>query len=221
MAKYDYVLFDFDGTLSQSAEGVRLSLEKTIEKMGKPIPDLSDYSKYLGPPLVNTLKNLCGFSEDECNKGIEIYKGFYKTEGIKKNRLYDGMEEVLKTLNANNIPISVCSSKYELFAEKACDILDITKYFKAVCGSSKDGSRKEKADLIPYAVNRLGGKMTDKIVLIGDTYFDAEGARLTGIDFIAASYGYGEKSLMKKHGAKVFVNNPLEILDIMFTPNTD
>lgn len=215
MAEYNYVLFDFDGTLSQSAEGVRLSLEKTIEKMGKPVPDLSDYSKYLGPPLINTLKNLCGLDEDECEKGVAIYKQFYKTEGIKKNRLYEGMEEVLKTLNKNNILMSVCSSKYEVFAKKACDILNITKYFNVVCGSSKDGSRKEKEDLIPYAVNRLGGKMTDRIVLIGDTYFDAEGARLTGIDFIGASYGYGEKSLMEKHGAKIFINKPLEILDIV------
>lgn len=215
MAKYDYVLFDFDGTLSQSAEGVRLSLEKTIMEMGKPVPDLSDYSKYLGPPLVNTLKNLCGFSSDECEQGIKIYKQFYKTEGIKKNYLYDGMEEVLQALNKNNIHIGVCSSKYEAFVEEACNILSITKYFNAVCGSSKDGSRKEKAELIPYAVNRLGGKMTDKIVLVGDTYFDTEGARITGIDFIGAEYGYGEKALMEKHGAKIFVNKPLEILEIV------
>lgn len=215
MAKYDYVLFDFDGTLSQSAEGVRLSLEKAIAKMDKPVPDLSDYSKYLGPPLVNTFKDLCGFSEDECEKGVEIYKAFYRTEGIKKNFLYEGIEDVLKALNENNIPISVCSSKYELFVEKACDILGITEYFNAVCGSSKDGSRKEKADLIPYAVNRLGGKMTDRIVLIGDTYFDTVGARETGVDFIGAAYGYGEKSLMEKQGAKIFVNKPLEILDIV------
>lgn len=215
MPKYDYVLFDFDGTLSQSAEGVRLSLEKTIEKMDKPMVDLSDYSLYLGPPLINTLKNLCGFKGDECDKGVELYKHFYKTEGIKKNYLYDSMEQVLKKLKDSSVSICVCSSKYEPFVEEACNILGITKYFDAVCGSSKDGRRKEKEDMIPYAVKRLGGKMTDKIVMIGDTYFDAQGARLTGVDFIGASYGYGEKEPMIKQGAKVFVEKPLEILDLV------
>lgn len=215
MPKYDYVLFDFDGTLSQSAEGVRLSLEKTVEAMGKTVPDLSDYSKYLGPPLVNTLKKLCGFTEAECEKGVELYKSFYKTEGIKRNYLYEGMEQVLERLNRENVPLAVCSSKLEPFVIKACDIVGITKYFKAVCGSSRDGSRKEKEDMIPYAVNRLGGKMTDRIVLVGDTYFDAQGARLTGIDFIGASYGYGEKEPMVNQGAELFAETPLEILDFI------
>lgn len=215
MPKYDYVLFDFDGTLSQSAEGVRLSLKKTIEAMDKPVPDLSDYSTYLGPPLVNTLKNMCGFNEQECIKGMELYKGFYAREGIKNNRLYDGMGQVLQRLCGEKIPLAVCSSKLQIFVEEACDIVGITKFFSAVCGSSKDGTRKEKENLIPYAVSRLGGKMTEKIVLIGDTYFDARGARLTGIDFIGAEYGYGKKESMIDQGAKVFVKEPLEILDLV------
>lgn len=212
MAKYDYVLFDFDGTLSQSAEGVRFSLEKTVEKMGRIVPDLSDYSKYLGPPLVNTLKNICGFNDEECKKGMELYKHFYETEGIKKNYIYVGMEQVLKELKENNIILGVCSSKLEPFVKKACDIIGITEYFDAICGSSQDGSRKEKEDLIPYAVNCLGGKISDRIVLVGDTYFDAQGARLTGIDFIGASYGYGEKEPMLNQGAKLFASSPAEIL---------
>lgn len=215
MAKYDYVLFDFDGTLSQSAEGVRFSLEKTVEKMGRTVPDLSDYSKYLGPPLVNTLKNICGFNDEECEKGIELYKHFYETEGIKKNYIYEGMEQVLKELKKNNILLGVCSSKLEPFVKQACNIIGVAEYFDAICGSSQDGSRKEKEDLIPYAINCLGGKMSDRIVLVGDTYFDTQGARLTGVDFIGASYGYGEKQLMLNQGAKLFASSPAEILNFI------
>ena len=215
MPKYDYILFDFDGTISQSAEGVRYSLERTIEKMGKPMPDLSDYLKYLGPPLVNTMKNICGFSEEECEKGADIYREFYKTAGVTNNCLYDGMAEVLKKLSASSAKLAVCSSKYEKFVKEACDYLNITRYFDAVCGSSKDGSRKEKADLIPYALQRLGAGKNCRAVLIGDTYFDAQGALQTGTDFIGAEYGYGKKEPMEQYGARAFVKSPSEIIGLV------
>ncbi len=215
MAKYDYVLFDFDGTLSQSGIGVRMSLEHAITTMGKPMIDLSDYSKYLGPPLINTFKNLCGYTDEEAEKGVAIYKEFYQKEGIKHNYLYEGIEQVLKTLKENNIPMAVCSSKYEPFLKKCCEIVGITNYFNAICGSTKDGTRKEKKDMIPYAVESLGGKMTDKIVIVGDTFFDTKGAVETGIDFIGAEYGYGENQLMVDHGGKVFVKTPIEIIDLI------
>ena len=215
LAKYDYVLFDFDGTLSQSGIGVRMSLEHAIRTLGKPMIDLSDYSKYLGPPLINTFKNICGYCDEDAQKGVEIYKEFYQKEGIKHNYLYDGVEQVLKTLKENNVPMAVCSSKFEPFLKRCCEIVDITKYFNAVCGSTKDGSRKEKKDMIPYAVESLGGKMTDKIVIVGDTFFDTKGAMETGIDFIGAEYGYGINQLMVDYGGKKFAKTPLEIIDFI------
>ena len=73
MIKYKYVLFDLDGTLSESAKGIRMSLEYAINKLGKPLPDLDDYTLYIGPPLIDTFRNVCGFSEEDSQSGVELY----------------------------------------------------------------------------------------------------------------------------------------------------
>lgn len=215
MAEYEYVLFDLDGTLSRSARGIRTSLEKTIRDMNKPAPDLSDYTKYIGPPLLNTFKNLCGFTEEESQKALEIYKHYYSTEGIYENYLYDGIKQVLSDLKKAGIKLAVCSSKYELFTRKVCSLLRIDSMFDAVCGSAKDGSRKEKEELIPYAVAHLGGSMRDRIVMIGDTRFDAAGARAAGVAFIGVTYGYGTKASMEEQGASCFADTPAQLLKIL------
>lgn len=215
MAKYNAVLFDLDGTLSESAKGIRYSLEKTVAQMNKPQIDFSDYTKYVGPPLLNTFRGMCGFTEEESVKAVSIYQHYYSTKGMYQNKLYSGIDVVLKTLKENNVKLSVCSSKYELFAENICEYLNIKQYFTAVCGSAKDGSRKEKNQLIPYACEKLVAKLDKSTVLIGDTKFDAIGAKETKIDFIGANYGYGTELSMTEAGAKIFVEKPLELLNIL------
>ncbi len=221
MSKYKYVLFDLDGTVSESAGGIRRSLEYAIKEMNKPVPNLDDYTLYIGPPLIDTFRNLCHFSEEESLVGTEIYRGFYNTKGKYENRLYDGIKDVLVSLKSKDIKIAVCSSKYEKFAEEIADILGVSEYFDAICGSNLDGSRKDKKDLIPYAVKSLGGDIEtdrDKTVMLGDTYFDARGARFCSVDFIGVEYGYGSINAMKEEGAKVFAKTPEDILSLINKP---
>ncbi len=219
MIKYKYVLFDLDGTLSESAKGIRMSLEYAINKLGKPLPDLDDYTLYIGPPLIDTFRNVCGFSEEDSQSGVELYRGFYEEKGKYQNKLYDGIKQVLEKLKAEGAKIAVCSSKYEKFAKEIIELLGVSDLFDAVCGSTLDGSRKDKKDLIPYAVKSLGGNLqTDRkcIVMLGDTHFDAKGARLCGVDFIAAQYGYGSCEAMKMEGAQVFAKTPFDLLKLLF-----
>ena len=156
MVKHDYILFDLDGTISKSADGIKYSLENAIKQMGKPVPDLSDYTLYIGPPLIDTFLNICHFSQEESLHGVEVYRDIYNTKGKFVNKAYDGIEELLKKIKADGKKIAVCSSKYELFAKEIIEILGLSQYFDAVCGSTLDGSRKDKKDLIPYALNSLG-----------------------------------------------------------------
>ena len=161
--KYKYVLFDLDGTVSRSAEGIRTSLEYAIRRLHVPVPDLDDFTLYIGPPLIDT-------------------------------------------------------SKYEPFAEEIIHILDLTDYFDAVCGSNLDGSRKDKWDLIPYAVDSLGGSFDrdrERTVMIGDTRFDAHGAAKIGVDFIGVQYGYGTTEGMQREGATVFAETPADLLPLL------
>lgn len=216
MPKYDYILFDLDGTLSESAPGIRKSIELTLEKLSKPAPDLTDYSKFIGPPLADTFSGLCGLSDEDTKKALVIYQEFYKTHGLKANKLYEGIEDLLIKLSESEAKIAVCSSKQQKPADTVCKFLDITKYFDAVCGSAPDGSRKEKEEVIPYTVKVLGGKITDKVVMIGDTKFDAKGARLNNVDFIGVNYGYGTYETMVAEGAKVFADNAEELEKLLF-----
>lgn len=216
MPKYDYILFDLDGTLSESAPGIRKCIELTLEKLKKPSPDLSDYSKFIGPPLADTFSGLCGLNAEDTQKALVIYQEFYKTHGLKENRLYEGIEDLLIKLSGSEAKIAVCSSKQQKPADDVCALLGITKYFDALCGSAPDGSRKEKEEVIPYTVNVLGGKITDKVVMIGDTKFDAKGARLNNIDFIGVNYGYGTYETMVMEGATVFADNVKELEALLF-----
>lgn len=218
MTKYKYVLFDLDGTVSESALGIRVSLEHAIKEIGKPLPDLDDYTLYIGPPLIDTFRNLCQFTEEESAQGVEIYRDYYDNHGKYKNRLYDGMREVLLSLKSQGARIAVCTSKYDKFAEEIVEILGVSDCFDAVCGSTLDGSRKDKKDLIPYAVKALGGDFNaDRAdtVMLGDTYFDARGARMCDVDFIGVKYGYGSLEQMKAEGAEVFAETPADILPLL------
>lgn len=175
MNKYKYYLFDLDGTISESALGIRESLENAIKSMGKPLPNLDDYTLYIGPPLLDTFRNICHFNEEESARGVEIYREYYNTKGKLVNKLYDGIDRVLAELKNSGARVAVCSSKYEKFAEEITELLGVHDMFDAICGSTLDGSRKDKKDLIPYAVERLGGSLENDrkdTVMIGDTWFD-------------------------------------------------
>lgn len=218
MTKYKYVLFDLDGTISESAGGIRKSLEHAITALGKPLPNLDDYTLYIGPPLIDTFRNVCHFSEEDSQKGVELYRSFYDEKGKHINNLYDGIKDVLLKLKENGAKIAVCSSKYEKFAEEIVKNLGVSDCFDAVCGSTLDGSRKDKKDLIPYAVKSLGGDFNsdkENTVMLGDTYFDARGARQCSVDFIGVEYGYGSIQAMKDEGAEVFAKTPADLLPLL------
>lgn len=216
-SKYDIILFDLDGTLSQSADGIRQTIEYTLKKMNKPVPDLSQYSLYIGPPLRHTFLNLCSLNEDESDIAVEIYRKRYSEVGKNLNRLFDGTDSVLAALKESGAKLAVTSSKYEPFVREIVSALNIEKYFDAVCGSNLDETRKEKEDLIPYSVSCLNGSMTDRIAMVVDTTYDVIGAKLTNTDFIGVSYGYGNIYDMKKLGADKFADSPAQLLNFLMT----
>ena len=215
MRKYDIALFDLDGTISKSADGIRFCIEKTLDKMGQEHPDLTDYSKYIGPPLLHTFMNLCKLTAEEAQSAVEIYVRFYDEYGLQKNKLYDGIKDVLEKLQKNGVRLAVCSSKHEEIATLVVKLLGVYPYFEQVCGSTVDGSRKEKKDLIPYALQKLGADDTERVVMIGDTHFDAVGSQICGVDFIGVAYGYGTVEDMKANGAEVFAQTPSELHNLL------
>lgn len=215
MKKYDYILFDLDGTLTRSAEGVRLTVEHTMSELGLSCPDLSDYTLYIGPPLEDTFRGMCAVPEELIPTAMQTYRDYYDEAGISNNGVYDGVFEILDSLRELGCKLAVCTSKNEPVAVRVCDTFGLTERIDAVCGSTPDGSLKAKADLIPYAMRALGCTDRARAVMIGDTHFDADGARLAGVDFIGVTYGYGTRESMEKAGAAVFASSPDELLSLI------
>ncbi len=213
---YDYVLFDLDGTLSASAPGIQRCIELAMRKMNKEVPDLSDYSKYIGPPLITTFKGLCKLSEEEAKEALKIYLDFYDTEGEPRNSLFDGTLHMLERLRKSNAKVAVCTSKNEVSARKVCEFLGITEILDALCGSDHTIGRREKEDIIPYAMETLGAEKGDKVVMVGDTHFDAKGAKANGVDFIGVTYGYGKKETMMEAGAVEFAGSAVQLEQKLF-----
>lgn len=212
---YDYVLFDLDGTLTASAPGIKRCIELTMAKMGREIPDLSDYSRYIGPPLITTFQRVCGLSLEDAKQALGIYLEYYDTEGEPRNSLFEGTLEMLTTLRKAGAKVAVCTSKNEISARNVCEFLGITGSLDALCGSDHSTGRREKEDIIPYAMETLGAKQGDKIVMIGDTHFDAKGASYNGVDFIGVTYGYGKKETMIEAGAQVFADSAAELTNML------
>lgn len=208
MKTYDYILFDLDGTLTESAKGVELSIAHTMEVLSLPCPDLSDYTLYIGPPLEDTFRGMCAVPEPLIQDAMRIYRDYYDVVGMPNTRVYDGVFPMLSALRESGCQLAVCTSKNEPVAEKVVAQQGLLPYVDAVCGSTVDGSRKAKADLIPYAMQTLGCTDKARAVMIGDTYFDAKGAYLCGVDFFGVTYGYGTREAMEAYGAKAFAATP-------------
>lgn len=215
MKNYEYILFDLDGTLIESAKSVEVSIAYAMQSLSLPCPDLSDYTKYVGPPLEDTMRGMCAVPEELIPRAMAIYRDYYDKEGQKTNRLFDGIVEMLSELRERGKKLAVCTSKNEPVAEMVCDQLGLTPYLHAICGSTLDGSRKAKADLIPYALKTLGCEDKALALMVGDTHFDARGAQLDGVDFLGVTYGYGTVESMKACGAIGFADNSAEISDLL------
>lgn len=215
MKKYDYILFDLDGTLTESAGGVKLSIEHAMNELSLPCPDLSDYSLYVGPPLADTFRGMCAIPEELIADALRIYRDYYDVVGIRETALYAGVKEMLEKLRAAGMKTAVCTSKNEPVANLVAGIFGIKDLVDAVCGSTLDDRRKAKVDLIPYAMETLGCTDKSKAVMIGDTHFDAEGAALTGVDFIGVTYGYGKREGMERFGAVGFADSTDELCRLL------
>ena len=215
MKKYDIALFDLDGTLSESGEGILDSVCEVFRRTNRPLPSEDIIKSFIGPPMYDSLRR-CGFSHEDAEKGVEIYKEAFIQSGIYKNKVYDGMNEVLEELKENGILLAVATTKYQPFADRIIKMLNLDRFFDFVGGATADTTRRTKELVIRYDLENLNATPDSRIIMIGDTKFDAEGASKIGCDFIGALYGYGTKEEMEHFCPNaIFINQPSEIKNII------
>jgi len=187
------VLFDLDGTLTDSAPGITSSLVSTFTELGRPVPDADALLAYVGPPLLDSLQRFAGMTETEAHAAIEVYRRYANDNDLQDNAVIPGIGGLLRDLNAAGIPIAVATSKPESRARRILEHFGLAEHFTVIAGASDDESRSAKADVIRYALQRLGadGADLDHVVMVGDRSHDVIGAETNGIPAIMVEWGYG------------------------------
>jgi phosphoglycolate phosphatase len=200
MNKYTHLLFDLDGTITDSEEGIINSIRYALRHFGITENDLAKLRTFIGPPLVKTLKQYYNFSDDRVREAADFYRTYFAERGIYENKVYPGIPELLSDLKSRGKELILATSKRTSFAEQVLDMFNLDKYFGLVVGGSPDGSISEKSDVIRHIFSMLGNYTKDSSVMIGDRKYDILGAREHGIDSIAVMYGYGTRSEIDEAG---------------------
>lgn len=196
--KYKSLLFDLDGTLTDSSEGVFNGCVYALEKLGYSVPPNFEHTKVVGPPLLWSFQTFFGLSEEESQKALALFREFYVPKGIYQNRVYDGIKDLLKALNDHGYNLVLATSKAEPQAKIVLDSFGLAEYFSYIAGCPLNETGVTKADVIRTAFEHTKAKDKSEIVMIGDTHFDIDGAIDCGIDSIGVLYGMGGKDDLKK-----------------------
>ncbi len=212
MNKYETVLFDLDGTLTDPGEGIANSVAYALNKYGIEVKDKKELYKFIGPPLYVSFSSFYGFSEERAREAITFYREYYRENGINECRLYDGIKDLLVGLKNAGYKLALATSKPEIFAHRVLENYDIHKYFDFIGGATTDEkTRSTKEQVIEYVLSNINATDATKIIMIGDRCFDINGAKAFGLDSIGVAFGYGTVEELKEAGATYIVNSPKEI----------
>ena len=198
---YHTILFDLDGTLTDSGPVITNSVAYALKKWDIIENDINILKKFVGPPLDASFAKYYGFSKEKCVQAIQYYREYYLTKGIYENQVYDGMEELLKWLRDTGRRAIVATSKPEPSAIHVLEYFHMDSYFDIIAGATMDGSRVEKSDVIRYALDRAGIRDLSGVVMVGDRENDIQGAKANGLDSIGVLYGYGSREELEEAGA--------------------
>jgi len=212
---YTAVLFDLDGTIVDSAPGITATLAHTLEAMGEPVPTPAELLAWVGPPILDSFRDLGGFDPEESQRALDIYREKYLVEGVFDAKVYPGVEHVLRAISEARIPLSLATSKPETPATLVLDHYGLAHYFDELTGASDDEKRSKKSDVIAEALRRLAADDADlsRTIMIGDRIHDIEGAAANGIPTIYVTWGYGSPAEVA--GAIAVVDTPEQLFPLL------
>lgn len=214
MLDYKYILFDLDGTLSDSAPGIMNSVRYALETQGLPVPPDEQLQKFVGPPLYESFRDFCCQSRAESDVSVELFRVYFRDKGILENAMYDGVPKMLEALRRGGKKLALATSKPEEFAKIVINRYGIADYFDYLAGSTMDESRIKKADVLKYVMEALGAEPSE-CLMVGDRSHDVLGARERGTDCMGVLYGYGDEQELADAGAKYLAATVADIARII------
>ncbi|HEL1838393.1 HAD family hydrolase [Streptococcus suis] len=213
---YQTILFDLDGTLTDSGQGILNSVAYALEKMGIEEPDTANLNRFIGPPLYESFSRFYQLSPEDTQSAVDAFRVYFKEKGMFENQLYPGIIPLLEELRTAGKTLVIATSKPEIFAKQILEHFGIAHYFDVIAGASLDSSRISKADVIGYAINQLEA-FPKHAVMIGDREHDIEGARRHQLPAIGVLYGYGSKQEFEKAGATMIVETVQDLKKVLLT----
>jgi dTMP kinase len=207
--KDTWVLFDLDGTLTQSEEGIWNCAKHAAKEMGFPEPDAATLRKFIGPPLLYSFREYLGMTAEQAEQAQAIYRARYTTVGMYENRVYPGVRTMMRILWKAGYKLGIVTGKPAYPTGKILEHFGLDRFLsRVVCASD---ARAEKADLIREALPEEYGEAW----MVGDRCFDMEGGAQAGVHTIGAAYGYGSEQELLETGAEKLAHTPMEIADIL------
>ncbi len=210
-SSYRYLLFDLDGTLTDSAPGIVRCVRFALERLGVDVPLSSDLRSFVGPPLVDSFRKI-GLSEARTAEAVALFRGEYESKGILENSPYAGVAELLSALSAAGYRLAVATSKPEEMAVRVLRRFDLERWFSTVCGGESDGPGRTKAGVIERVLKLERIEERRMAAMIGDRCHDVEGAHTAGIDAIGVLWGYGTREELERAGVVGVAERPDDLM---------
>ena len=206
------ILFDLDGTLTDSGEGILNCGEIVLRHFGLDVPSRENMRCMVGPPLSESFLRF-GVKQEDIAEAIEIYRAHYTKEGIFQNFPYPGIRQLLQKLHSQGHTLCVATSKPEYMAKIILEHFELAGYFHLICGASNDSVRSTKSEVIAYLLEMLPTR--ENIIMVGDTVYDVVGAAEFGIPAVGVAWGYGSVSEMLTSGATAVAYSTQELFDLL------
>ena len=206
------ILFDLDGTLTDSGEGIMNCAEFALRHFGIPVPARDTMRVFVGPPLSDTFMRF-GVPESNVQEAIEVYRSRYIPVGKYENTLYPGIYQVLEALHRDGFKLYVATSKPEAMSIEILEHFEIAKFFDRICGASLDSSRSTKDEVIAYLLEEV--RPDGNLIMVGDTKYDVLGAAVHKLPTIGVSWGYGTVEDLIEAGAVSIAHSPVELLSLL------
>lgn len=212
---YKYILFDLDGTLLDTFEGVSRSVEHTLKHFGLEVPNEREMRRYLGPPLIESFQKLAGMSEEDAEEAVKVFRERYKRLGIYEYGFFEGVKSVLEELRGNGCVLAVATAKLETVAKTMLEHAGLTEKFVFIGGSVDTPDRRQKEQVVAYVLENLGNPDKSEVLMVGDRDNDVLGAKANGIACCGALWGYGSREELETAGAEYIVEKAENVKDVL------
>lgn len=211
MKNTELILFDFDGTIVDTGEGITKGVAYALSGFGIEVTNLSALHAFIGPPLKDSFQEFYNFSDEEVVRATAAYREYYKADGMRQCRPYDGVEVLLRRLREAGKLVLLATSKPQHFAELILKNFDLLQYFDYVAGSTLDEKRTDKAEVIAYALEQYPNMPRERMLMVGDRKYDILGAKTEGLRSVGVLYGFGSRAEFEEAGADYIAADMVEL----------